>query len=535
MQQEPERTDADVDDDVTGLLLSYVERTADFVGVVDAESRVVYMNSAARKRLGFGLGDALTTADLFPPHIFTRYYDEIRPALLLRGTWKGELELLTQSGEAVPMTVSVVGRVGPGGEITGLVTHAYETPPMPVVERVAALVRDDLTDLPMRAILDDRIHIALARATRDNQCIAIVHIDVDSLKDVNDTFGHAVGDEVLRTMADRMSTLVRDADTVARVGGDEFVVLLDGIADGDTALGLVHRIRDAICRTPVKTACGLLTVNCSFGMSVGSPGDHADELLRRADAAMYRAKAMGSGHVVVFDDETEMRVTTIADEFAVAVSHGLIRPHVQPVVDLRTRAILGFQGLARWDHESGETLDAAAFIDLVANTPMAPVVDLAVLRRTAAVAARRARRRPRVRAYGHLSCRLLGDVRIDRYLIEIAEDLSLAPGELFVEVSHQVVARSSHAVRGALLALQEAGIRTVLSELHGECDVNEIVEHGFDELRLARVTRARRDRRCRRAPCRRGHDCARARTRRRGDRGRCRNRTPSRHTARRGM
>jgi EAL domain-containing protein (putative c-di-GMP-specific phosphodiesterase class I) len=102
------------------------------------------------------------------------------------------------------------------------------------------------------------------------------------------------------------------------------------------------------------------------------------------------------------------------------------------------------------------------------------------------VAARRGRRGEVVRAYGHLSRRLIGDVHVDRYLSEIADDLALAPENLNVEVSHTLVARSSAAVRSAIRSLHEAGVRTVLSDVHGECDVNEIVDHGFDELRLSR-------------------------------------------------
>ncbi len=192
--------------------------------------------------------------------------------------------------------------------------------------------------------------------------------------------------------------MVRDPDTIARVGGDEFVVLLEGVDNTDSALAVVDRLHETVCRGSFETDSGDLAITASFGVALGAAGDRPDELFRAADAATQRAKAMGGGHVVLFDDGAEVRVTTLADEFAVAVSHGLIRPHVQRIVNLRTGELHGFQGLARWQHESGELREAATFIDLVINTPMAPVVDLAVLRRTAAVAARLARRGSTVRA-----------------------------------------------------------------------------------------------------------------------------------------
>jgi EAL domain-containing protein (putative c-di-GMP-specific phosphodiesterase class I) len=189
----------------------------------------------------------------------------------------------------------------------------------------------------------------------------------------------------------------------------------------------------------------------------------------------------------LFDEDAQVSITTIADEFALAVSHGLIRPHVQRVVNLRTGEVVGYQGLARWDHPERGLLEAEGFIDLVANTPMAPVVDLAVLRRTAAVSARAARRAGRhARSYGHLSRRLIGDAALEGYLSEIARDLGLATSDLYVEIAHPLLRRSSRVLAGALPALQDIGVKTVLTGVQGECDADEIAQNGFDQVRLAR-------------------------------------------------
>ena len=318
------------DHDVTSQLLAFVEQTPDLVGVVDEQSRVLYLNQAARKRLGVGDTTDLTTVDMFPPEAFARYYDEIRPALLRSGSWHGELPLIDGSGDVVPMAMTVVARVGPGGEVNGLVTSGRE------IE---------------------------ARAT---------------------------------------------GGAASMLGDDELTVL---------------------------------------------PG---------------------------------RRTASLTDELAVAVSQGLIQPHVKPVVDLHRGVLVGYQGLARWAHPRRGLLDAEQFIDLVENAPTLPVVDLAVLRRTAAAAARTARSGMHVRAYGHLSRRLLDDVDLTRYLTEIVDDLGIAPSALSVEIAQAFVARPLRTVERAVRDLREAGIRTVLSAVDGECDVNQIVEYGFDEIRLAR-------------------------------------------------
>jgi diguanylate cyclase (GGDEF)-like protein len=471
------------DEDVTSQLLAFVEGTSDLVGVVDERSRVVYLNRAARKRLGVGDPAGLTTADLFPPGAFSHYYGEVRPALLRFGTWHGELAVLTGSGEAVPMTMTVVARVGPGGEVSGLVTHGREVETTPGA--VPALASDELTGLPGRAILDDRIRIALARADRGGRRVAVIVAGVDAMKDINDSFGHSVGDDVLRGLTRAMLVAVRPSDTVARLGGDRFVVVIDGLDEADMAVQFAARLHHAACGVSIETAADPLVATVSFGLAVATPDDEPAALLQRSEAAMSRAKAMGGAQVIAFEESAEIRLPTLPDELAVAVSHGQIRPHVQPVVDLNRGVLVGYQGLARWEHPERGLLEADQFVHEAANTPMLPVVDLAVLRRTAAAAARAARGGLHVRAYGHLSRRLISDVDLARYLIEIIDDLGIAPSDLCVEISHTLIARPPRQVQRALRDLRETGVRTVLSAVDGECEVNQIVECGFNEFRLA--------------------------------------------------
>jgi diguanylate cyclase (GGDEF)-like protein len=474
------------DPDVTEQLVEFLERTSDLVGVVDQESRVRYLNEAARKRLGVGAVTGLTTADLFPPSAFARYYDEIRPALLRRGSWAGELAVRTEAGE-VPVAMTIVGWVGPGGEVQTLVTSAREIDaPAAGVAEGAGLVHDELTGLPGRVILDDRMRVALAHAARDRGGVAAILVDVDAMKDVNDSFGHAAGDRVLQRIAGMMVDAVRTSDTVARVGGDEFVVLLDGLECVDTAWQITERLRDALCEDPVEHDEAEPAVTASFGLAVANPEDSPDELLRRADAAMYRAKALGGANATVFEGGAEVQLTRLADELAVAVSHGQIRPHVQSVVDLRTGAVVGYQGLARWEHPQRGLLDAEEFVPFAAGTPVLPVIDLAVLRRTAVTAAHGGDTDVPVHVYAHLSRRLLGDSGIERYLTELLDDLGIDAADLRIEIAHTLVNRPSRTVESTLRGLREFGARIVLTGVDGECDVNEIVEYGFDELRLHR-------------------------------------------------
>jgi diguanylate cyclase (GGDEF)-like protein len=482
-----DRRDGDsLSPDVITQLLAFVERTSDWVGVVDEQGRVLYVNEAARKRLGVGDGTELTTADIFPPEAFVLYYEEIRPTLLRTGIWEGELPVVTGSGAAVPMAVTVVASVGPGGEVNGVVTTGREVEPPSTAEATPTVAYDQLTGLPGRTAVENGIRVALTRAARDGHRIAVFLADVDGMREINDSFGHAVGDDVLREFARALSRCAGADDALARFGDDEFVLLVDRLDGADGASRYAERLRDSACRVPIEMGTDVLAVTASFGLAVGEPGDDPSELMQRAHAAVQRAKATGRAKVVAFDEASEMSFTALADEFALAVSHGLIHPYVQPVIDLHRGVAVGFQGLARWDHPRRGLLDADQFVDLVANAPTLAVVDLAVLRRTAAAAARTARTGTQLRAYGHLCRRALGDANLTRYVTEISEDCKLTPSDLYVEIAQELVARPSRAVESAMLDLREAGVRMVLSGVDGPFEVDRIVNYRFDELRLAR-------------------------------------------------
>ena len=243
------------------------------------------------------------------------------------------------------------------------------------------------------------MRVTLAHVAREGRRVAVILVDVDSLKDVNDSYGHAVGDAVLRNLANRLSRGVRASDTVARVwAATSSSCSSTGSTSTTAAWQVAERLRDAVCIAPGEPDSDALGVTASFGLAVATAEDTTEELLQRADAAMYRAKSLGGGKVVVFEDGADVSITTLSEELAHTVSHGLIRPHVQPIVDLQTGAVVAYQGIARWEHPRHGLLEAGQFVHTVANTPLLPVIDLAVLRRTAAAAAHAApQRRPRRR------------------------------------------------------------------------------------------------------------------------------------------
>ena len=222
---------------------------------------------------------------------------------------------------------------------------------------------DALTGLPNRQLLVDRINQALHRATRSHDYTAVYFIDLDGFKHVNDTHGHAVGNRVLQEVADRLVSALRKMDTVARIGGDEFVVLAPGIASRTKAAELGARLAAELARYSGGTS---ERVCASVGISISESGrGSAEVLLHEADTAMYQAKSLGGSRSALFDEEIARRVdvrNSAQTTLKVALDEHRVVPFYQPIVDLTSGAVAGFEALARLIQRNGTILSPAAFI-----------------------------------------------------------------------------------------------------------------------------------------------------------------------------
>jgi diguanylate cyclase (GGDEF)-like protein len=215
-------------------------------------------------------------------------------------------------------------------------------------------LHDPLTGLPNRALVMDRLNQMLERAGRDESTgCAVLFIDLDGFKLVNDSLGHAVGDQLLIALADRFRLAIRPGDTVARIGGDEFVVLLDGVRRTEEALAVVDRVQNALAN-PIEISSHRLFVRASIGIALSSSGIVAADLVRNADIAMYEAKRRGPGTRAVFDQAMRRRVVDRLgreDDLRRAISESLLPVHYQPIIDLADGRIRALEALARWPED----------------------------------------------------------------------------------------------------------------------------------------------------------------------------------------
>ena len=251
--------------------------------------------------------------------------------------------------------------------IIGFVVHFYDVGDRRAAQQalVHQTLHDGLTGLPNRALLLDRLGHALDRSVRREHSAALLFLDVDHFKAVNDALGHATGDALLREVADRLRATMRPEDTVARLGGDEFVICCEEIADAAGAIAMAERIREVFAE-PFHPDGHELTVGTSIGIALAADTTESPEaMLRDADAAMYVAKARGRDRYVVYDDALRRRVLNHLDTEAglrQALTRGDLVVHWQPVFDLTADRIVGMEALIRWQHEERGLLLPADFL-----------------------------------------------------------------------------------------------------------------------------------------------------------------------------
>nr|WP_315239399.1 EAL domain-containing protein [uncultured Albidiferax sp.] len=231
-------------------------------------------------------------------------------------------------------------------------------------ELQALAFRDALTGLPNRLLFDDRVGVAVERCARDGSSLAVLFVDLDGFKPVNDSFGHGFGDMVLRVMAQRLASQARATDTVARVGGDEFVLLLEGNPDTTATAQIAQRIIDALS-LPVTGGEHEVRLSCSLGIAMFPSDGPRDQLMGHADAAMYAAKRGGGGTYAFFEPHMNAGVREqieLQRDLRLAIERNGLSLHYQPKVSSSRSVITGVEALVRWQHPERGMLSPAVFI-----------------------------------------------------------------------------------------------------------------------------------------------------------------------------
>ena len=347
------------------------------IAVTDASGTIIDVNGAFTEITGYTRAEATGEN----PRILKSgrhdpgFYEAMWGELLAKGEWTGEIWNRRKSGEVYPERLTISAVRDDAGDIQNYVALFADITRQKKFEADLhhTAQHDALTGLPNRLLLQDRLEQALHRATRRGRRVAVVYLDLDGFKGVNDRYGHATGDDLLVVLAAALQAAVRAQDTVARIGGDEFVAVITDLEPDSDAADELERLRLAAA-SPHSAGGHTLTLSASLGVSFHpqDPPIDADGLLRQADQAMYTAKQSGRDRVQVFEHAANRRLQDrkrLLDDLGDAIATDALTLHYQPKVHMRTGGVVGVEALVRWQHPTRGPLPPDLFVPLAEGTP----------------------------------------------------------------------------------------------------------------------------------------------------------------------
>jgi diguanylate cyclase (GGDEF)-like protein/PAS domain S-box-containing protein len=380
-------TDRRLTEEQLRLATRVFNSTSQGIVVTDREGTIIQTNPAFEALTGYsaaevvGLTPRVLKSGRHPPE----FYAAMWATLLRDGEWEGEVWNRRKDGHVYPEALSISAVRGAAGEITHFVALFSDiTERKAAAERIAYLAEHDaLTGLPNRVLLADRAEVAILNARRDGKQIALLFVDLDRFKTVNDTLGHDAGDRLLSEVARRLRSTLRASDTVCRQGGDEFLVLMTGLADAEDAARVASKINAAIGK-PMRIAGRELKTTASIGIAV-FPTDGGDPrtLQRHADVAMYAAKSAGRNLYRFFTPEMNAHaVETLQLELDLrgAIERHGLRVEFQPQIRLGDGAVVGWEALARWTHPSLGPISPGRFIPIAEESGLIIELGAEILR-----------------------------------------------------------------------------------------------------------------------------------------------------------
>ncbi len=358
-------------------LTAILEATPDLICIANLDGFVTYINQAGRKLLGIGKNEDISRirlADFHSPADAQKILREGIPCAIEEGMWTDETTFLSLTGEKVLTSQVLISHRNNRGDIEFFSTIARDIRYLRAAEqRVEYLAYYDvLTGLPNRNELVKRLDIEVSRVRRNRNHGALLFIDLDNFKYINDSMGHPAGDQVLQEMAQRLQAHLRADDTVARLGGDEFIVILSGLsADGRAAISHAREIANKICDT-IAMECRIQDVDLQVTASIGITMINREEssghdLLRFADTAMYQAKREGRNRIEFFSESMSSDVTRqleLENQLRRALREDQFQLYYQPLVN-ESKKIIGAETLIRWQHPELGIVAPAEFLDVL--------------------------------------------------------------------------------------------------------------------------------------------------------------------------
>ncbi|MGE5469561.1 MAG: EAL domain-containing protein [Bacteroidota bacterium] len=443
-----------------------LESTGDAIMILNAELRIITVNKAFCRDTGFSLEDVYGQSPAFlqSDKHDRNHYNTIVAHIAHDGSWSGEVWSKRKSGGTYPQWITVNEVRDEAGALSHYVSVGKDISQYKEYEsRLEYLAHHDvLTKLPNRALFEAQLRETLLRAGRNDYGVAVIFVDLDHFKTINDSLGHAVGDQLLQVASERIKNCLRDSDMVARQGGDEFTVLLDHLRDVQDAARVADKLNRELAR-PFDLNGNDLYISASIGISCFSDdGREPDDLLRNADAAMYVIKEQGRNGYQFYSAMAQikaMEILTMTNSLHCALARNEFRIHYQPRINLSTCEIVGFEALVRWQHPELGLQAPAQFIPLAEKTGLIDAIGDWVLHGACV----------QTKAWHdeglgplcvavNLSVRQFRQPGLTRRIDEILRQTGLEPQFLHVEITESMMMVDYERTAATLLELHEMGI-----------------------------------------------------------------------------
>ncbi len=454
-------------------LSAVLEATPDLVAIHEPDGRLRYLNSSGRRLLNFEAGEVLEgrcLKDIFPEELVEQLQVDVIPYVREHRYWAGEAVLRVLNERRMPVSLVVIAHQNEGGEVEHLSIIARDISERYRYEEELQhqATHDALTSLPNRFFLVEHFSSALERARRHGRCIAVLFLDLDNFKRINDNLGHTLGDLLLQRVATRLTACLRPSDTVVRHGGDEFTIVADDLAGADGVLAVLRKLHAAFER-PVTIGQHEVYVTFSTGIALyPHDGSRCEDLLRHADTAMYQAKASGSNQYRFYASEMNAHgheYLAMEADLRRALEHEQFLLHCQPQIDLGAGHMVGAEVLLRWLHPLKGLIPPTEFIPLLENTGLIIPVGEWVLRE--ACRWHRAWRdagHPGLRISVNVSASQFSDSDLLGKIRRAVRDEGMEYGCLELEITENIVMQDPASAAQILSALHAMGVRTAVDD-----------------------------------------------------------------------
>ena len=470
-----------------------IEASADAMMVIGQDGRIADVNRAAEQATDLARRQliGLSFADCFSdPASVRQALERVFPDGIVRDL---PLTLSGNDGTVTEVSCNITPYRNADGRVCGAFAVARDITDMRLVQKQLQFQarHDSLTGLPNRRHLRERLDQALARSRSHGGMVAVFLLDLDDFRDVNDTLGHSSGDQLIKCIGSRLAQGLRSTDTVARIGGDEFAILVEGITQADEICPIANKLLE-VTTAPVPLEVSDVTVSCSIGVSVFpiDPGD-ADTLLRNADTALYRAKEAGKNSFRSFtaemNDAVQRRVD-LGNRLRGALGRNEFTLHYQPVVDLAAGHCRGVEALIRWTPEGCAPVAPADFIPIAENSGLILDIGVWVLEQACRQAVQwRQSNGADVSVAVNLSARQLRDDDIVAVVARVLADTGLPPHLLVLELTESMLMRDPQRAAQTMAMLKETGVRIALDDFGtGYSSLSYLKRFPLDYLKIDR-------------------------------------------------